>query len=1732
MAVCGCFLLGLLAVLRYRMSNAATTTTPSQQVFGDVCTETSQCDTTSDFNIVCIQAGPDKKCLCTDGWYRPGTSTTPCAQTTVLKPVITGTPAIGAGNIAISWTNTDVTGGYTSSYTVTWSPGSPGSASTTQKSYNIQSLSLGTTYIVTVKHIITQHGRRQTISSDPRAFTTRRQVFGDVCTETSQCDTTSDFNIVCIQAGPDKKCLCKDGWYRPNASPTSCAQTTDLQLVITGTPTIGTGNIAISWTNTDVTGGYTSSYTVTWSPGSPGSASTTQKSYNIQYLSPATTYTVTVGLIITQHDRSQLITSDRRTLTTTRQVFGDVCTETFQCDTTSDFNIVCIQAGPDKKCLCKDGWYRPNTSPTSCTQTTDLQLVFTGTPTIGAGNIAISWTNTDATGGYTSSYTVTWSPGSPGSASTTQKSYNIQYLSPATTYTVTVGLIITQHGRSQLITSDRRTLTTTRQVFGDVCTETSQCDTTSDFNIECIQTGTDKKCLCKDGWYRPNASPTSCTQTSPLKSVITGTPTIGTGNIDISWTNTDVTGGYTSNSSVTWSPGSSGSAPTTQKSYNIPSLSAGTTYTVTVGLTITQHGRSQLITSDLGTFTTKQVFGGTCTDRTQCDTSDQNINCVQMRCLCKNGMYKPSTISFCTETSILKPVITDAPTIGAGNIDISWTNTDVAGGYTSSYTVTWTPGTTGSLASVTANQKSYSIQPLSPATTYTVTVGLIITQHGRSQTITSDQRTFTTKQVFGGECSNPLVCDTTDPNIQCIQSNMKCLCTDGMYKPAAATLCQNTSPLKPVITEPPSTGTSNIYISWTNTDVTGGYTSSYTVAWLPGSPGSSGSSTSAPITQKSYNIPSLSPGTAYSITVRHTIALYGRSQTISSDQRTITTRIGYNGSCSQPGLCYDASANCYSDRCRCDPRFYRTTTCVSINQLRPTTVTAVAQSTTTMTAAWTAPSNGVVTGYEVTVTPGDIPPVSVGRDSRTTPITRLTPGRVYTVNVKTKITYLPGRDEMTDAVSAAAMRTTPASVTGLDMTKTNLTAPDITIVFAKAAGDATMYIVTLRGRDGDTYIQQRQPVNTGQGPISVVFTGVVPAVSYNLNILTQSGNLQSVPYTTVIRVVSTPAGIVTNLKSFDNTSRSVAVEWSRPVNPNGQIYEYIVDVRTGGPSVCVKRVIINCTECSREMANFTKMETECDPTMTVVITQADIENTAHVIQHNITGLNPDTPYTIDVVAVNEEGPGATGQINLHTPEEGAGDPTTFTAQSRSSSEITLIWDPPQPRPGVTRYNIIVYEKQENSEGYDSVKFITLLGWEKKTDTFGNLSSYWLYKFDIVAETKIGASAIVSSSPGRTMESEPTGVLELKVEDITGVFNQVQVSWKCPKQKDGRNGVIVNANLHYFTKQQSTYNPIRRNENFTNNGDCMWDVKVNVTTEFKYLFEVRLYNRGFAGSVVGVSKDIVGGAPLQSAVMESVKKGAGEKEETVTLNICPKCLNDRTNGQVDITGMMVCKTGASCGQSRKRRATTSAADYNEIANWNKASANSFNVEYRATKQDWLVGNVGKQTLTFTLGEEDCSGNLPGVFCNGKLPAGETFIVYAFTCTNHGCTTSQQIEVTTKALFPIATVVGGVVAAVVVILVVIIVVIIRRRRKAHKERPKKSRDEVIANDQVRPEQDDVYEKIPDSQMVTVDSSHSNWGCVNYVSEQYSRNIDNTYDALTTYQNADVHDYGRIHVETSFK
>lgn len=43
---------------------------------------------------------------------------------------------------------------------------------------------------------------------------------------------------------------------------------------------------------------------------------------------------------------------------------------------------------------------------------------------------------------------------------------------------------------------------------------------------------------------------------------------------------------------------------------------------------------------------------------------------------------------------------------------------------------------------------------------------------------------------------------------------------------------------------------------------------------------------------------------------------------------------------------------------------------------------------------------------------------------------------------------------------------------------------------------------------------------------------------------------------------------------------------------------------------------------------------------------------------------------------------------------------------------------------------------------------------------------------------------------------------------------------------------------------------------------------------------------------------------------------------------------------------------------KRRAANSAAVYDNMDNWNMASADSFNRQYRTTEKDWLAGNDGE------------------------------------------------------------------------------------------------------------------------------------------------------------------------------
>ncbi|XP_067676450.1 tyrosine-protein phosphatase 10D-like [Haliotis asinina] len=768
--------------------------------------------------------------------------------------------------------------------------------------------------------------------------------------------------------------------------------------------------------------------------------------------------------------------------------------------------------------------------------------------------------------------------------------------------------------------------------------------------------------------------------------------------------------------------------------------------------------------------------------------------------------------------------------------------------------------------------------------------------------------------------------------------------------------------------------------------------------------------------------------------------------------------VDYNQTCTENDTCIDANATCQVGRCRCDQGFYRRdATCVSIDELKPMSVDVKVDNTTTMTITWTSPSDSVVTGYEVSVISSNTRNnFTVGKDYKNTTITDLTPGRVYNVSVETMIIYMQGKDEKTTAVSAKPTVMTPDTVNGLG-DKTNLTAPDIMIDFLKADGDVDSYLVQLQGITDTSYNQ----TNDVTAPATnTTFRGVVPNYQYNLSITTLSNQQQSVPYTQTVLVRASQADPVEGFKTSARTSRTVEVFWKRPNKTNGDLFQYHLEVFNG---TCKQRIVFNCTEC-KENASMEAGE-HCEHTTHVPISQSDINNSTYEVNYTVTGLLPDTEYDVTVAAYNQEGRGIERRLQVLTEEEAAGKPTAFTVNSTTSSTITVTWKPPIPRPGGTEYNISVYEKNENTSDYDYIDSAVITGYHQTMYTVNNLSSFWQYKFFIWAFTKKGGSENVPSGEVKTGESAPTEVVQYNITNISDVYNMIQLSWECPKQKDGRNGRIISSTLIYDSNQTSGSNAKRGNMTYDNSKDCKWVQKVEVTPQFSYSFTVFLRNT-FPGAQSTLNRYIGAGPP--DIGDDSVSAPTSPESLTsVTLSICGRCLHDDKNGKVTVTGLLIC-VNPPCDAARKRRAAAEFF-YDTYTNWHTSKTGGFLEQYRTTPDDWDAGLTDKIHFKYTVGEEQCPSDPSPRFCNGPLPEGSTLSITAFACTEAACAEGPPVEVKTRVQNPVSPDVGliiGAAAAAVVCVTVIFLLIwfIRRRRQTQECEKHLSTEENNTEDRV--------------------------------------------------------------------
>ncbi|XP_046573678.1 tyrosine-protein phosphatase 10D-like [Haliotis rubra] len=889
------------------------------------------------------------------------------------------------------------------------------------------------------------------------------------------------------------------------------------------------------------------------------------------------------------------------------------------------------------------------------------------------------------------------------------------------------------------------------------------------------------------------------------------------------------------------------------------------------------------------------------------------------------------------------------------------------------------------------------------------------------------------KQVYGGNCSTSQ-CDDDNNTVYCNSLVSRCLCVDGRYHNGQA--CISYTSLSPNLTDSSTLGTDNITVTWTAIDANN-YTDIYHLNISEGGEVMQTKSTD----QKTYTFVGLEEGTIYNVSLVRTITRYGRSQNLPSIRDDYRTKVGYNQTCTESDTCIDGDASCHGGRCRCDLGFYRRDTiCVSIDELKPTFINVTVDNTTTMTTTWESPSPSVVTGYEVSVISDSIRNnFTVGKDSRTTTITELTPGREYNVSVETQIRYLQGRDEKTTGLSAEPTVMTPDTVGGLG-DKTNLTAPDIVIDFLKADGDVESYLVQLQGITDESYNR----TNGVTAPDTITtFSGVVPNYQYNLTITTLSNQHQSVPYTQIIRVRASQADHVEGFKTTALTSRTVAVSWKRPNKTNGDLFQYRLEVFNG---TCKQQIVFNCTECKENVS----MEAggNCEDITSVPISESDINNPIYEVNYTVTGLLPDTEYDVTVAAYNQEGRGTDSRLSVSTEEEAASEPTAFTVNSTTSNSITVTWEPPVPRPGGTHYNISVYEKNENTSFYEYIDSTVLTGYDHTMYTVNTLSSFWEYKFYIQAFTMKGGSGNVSSGVVVTEESAPTEVVQFIITETQAVYN-IQLSWECPKQKDGRNGKIISSTLIYYSNQTSMSNAKRGNMTYDNIDDCKWVEKVEVTPQFSYNFTVFLHNT-FPGAQSGLQEFIKAGPPNINDCSVSGPTTSNSLT-SVTLNIDGRCLHDDRNGKVTITGLLVC-VNPPCDAARKRR-TAAGLSYDDYTNWHTSKNGDFQEQYRTTADDWDSGLTDNHHFKYTVGEEQCLPDPSTHFCNGPLPEGSTLSVTAFACTEAGCAEGQPVDVKTKARDQVSADVGlivGAAAAAVVCVTVIVLLIwfIRRGRNTGK------------------------------------------------------------------------------------
>ncbi|XP_052090201.1 tyrosine-protein phosphatase Lar-like [Mytilus californianus] len=148
------------------------------------------------------------------------------------------------------------------------------------------------------------------------------------------------------------------------------------------------------------------------------------------------------------------------------------------------------------------------------------------------------------------------------------------------------------------------------------------------------------------------------------------------------------------------------------------------------------------------------------------------------------------------------------------------------------------------------------------------------------------------------------------------------------------------------------------------------------------------------------------------------------------------------------------------------------------------------------------------------------------------------------------------------------------------------------------------------------------------------------------------------------------------------------------------------------------------------------------------------------MSYEINQLLPYTYYDVWINAINAAGDGNRSETPIETDSEVPQKPFDVIASVASSSEITVTWKQPKPRPGVTTYYVKVFEVIQNAKPV-FLKIANVTGFGTQTLHFTGLEAYLNYTCSVVAATDKGSSEQSDMSVAVTTKQDTQSLVSPK-----------------------------------------------------------------------------------------------------------------------------------------------------------------------------------------------------------------------------------------------------------------------------------------------------------------------------------------------------------------------------------